>query len=180
MSSSPLLLSSQEKLDLKRLLNENESEDNTETIRKLKHSKQIQEDIHQFGYLKNLFFGSLPKDLSKLSLEDSKKKQSDFEKMAQLNCDFLYTVYPEIFKKLMKDELDLNIMVKLVEVLKLIEDNKTDQHEASVIFGKILKEMYIDSAIRHGDNLDEENRVVQLKEDGKNMTWEEYKLNKSK
>jgi hypothetical protein len=71
-------------------------------------------------------------------------------------------------------------MVKLVEVLKLIEDNKTDQHEASVIFGKILKEMYIDSAIRHGDNLDEENRVVQLKEDGKNMTWEEYKLNKSR
>jgi hypothetical protein len=28
-------------------------------------------------------------------------------------------------------------------------------------------------------NSDEENHVVQLKEDGKNMTWEEYKLNKA-
>ena len=170
------LLSSQEKIDLKRLLVENDCEDNTEHIRKVKHSAKIQNDIHQFGYLKNLFFGSLPVDISKLSKTESKKKQIDFENMVQANCNFLYTTYPDIFKRMMKDELDLKIMVRLIEVLKMIEDNKTDQHEASVLFGRVLKEMYIDSAIRHADNLDLEHKgEKQEPEIGKDISWAEYK-----
>jgi DNA-binding ferritin-like protein (Dps family) len=126
--------------------------------------------------LKNLFFGSLPEDISKLSKSESKKKQIDFENMVQANCNFLYTTYPDIFKRMMKDELDLKIMVRLIEVLKMIEDNKTDQHEASVLFGRVLKEMYIDSAIRHADNLDLEHKgEKQAPEIGKNISWAEYK-----
>lgn len=170
------LLSSQEKIDLKRLLVENDCEDNTEHIRKVKHSAKIQSDIHQFGYLKNLFFGSLPVDISILSKTESKKKHIDFENMVQANCNFLYTTYPDIFKRMMKDELDLKIMVRLIEVLKMIEDNKTDQHEASVLFGRVLKEMYIDSAIRHADNLDLEHKdEKQAPEIGKDISWSEYK-----
>lgn len=170
------LLSSQERLDLKRLLNDNNCEDNTEHIRKVKHSGKIQSDIHQFGYLKNLFFGNLPTDLTKMTIEVSKQKQVDFENMVQANCNFLYTTYPDIYKIMIKDELDLRIMVKLIEVLKMIEDNKTDQHEASVLFGKVLKEMYIDSAIRHADNLDLEHKDDNIPpEVGKNISWIEFK-----
>jgi hypothetical protein len=170
------LLSERERIDLKRLINENECEDNTEQIRRVKHSGKIRADIHQFGYLKNLFFGSLPSDLKKISIEESKLKQDDFEKMVEANCNFLYTTYPDIFRRMLKNELDLNIMIRLIEVLKLIEDNKTDQHEASVLFGKILKEMYIDSAIKHGDNLDLEHRVESRPlESGKDVSWREYK-----
>jgi hypothetical protein len=170
------LLSERERIDLKRLLNENDCEDNTEQIRRVKHSGKIQSDIHQFGFLKNLFFGSLPSEFTKISIEDSKRKQMDFEKMVQANCNFLYTTYPDIFRRMLKDELDLSIMVRLIEVLKMIEDNKTDQHEASVLFGKILKEMYIDSAIKHGDNLDLEHSVESKPvESGKNISWSEYK-----
>jgi hypothetical protein len=78
----------------------------------------------------------------------------------------------------MKDELDLKIMVRLIEVLKMIEDNKTEQHEASVLFGRVLKEMYIDSAIRHADHLDLEHKDEKTKpEAGKNISWVEYKKN---
>jgi hypothetical protein len=170
------LLSPQEKLDLKRLVDENECEDNTEYIRKIKHSGKIQSDIHQFGYLKNLFFGSLPPDLTKMTVEALKQKQIDFENMVQANCNFLYTTYPDIYKRMIRDELDLIIMVKLIKVLKMIEDSKTDQHEASVLFGKILKEMYIDSAIKHADNLDLVHKdEFLIRETGKNISWREYK-----
>jgi len=171
-----ILLSSEEKLDLKRLLNENECEDNTENIRKFKHSKKIKDDVHQFGYLKERFF---PKslDLTSLSIEDSKKKQSEFEKLVELNCSFLFNVYPEIYKKMINDELDLNIMIRLVEVLKLIEDNKTNQHEASVIFGRILKELFIDSAIKHGNHLDEKYGKTELPVVEKNISWAQFKNN---
>lgn len=170
------LLTSQERIDLKRLLNENECEDNTEHIRKIKHSSKIQTDIHQFGYLKNLFFGSLPSDLTKLTIEMSKQKQIDFENLVQANCNFLYTTYPDIYKRMIKDELDLRIMVRLIEVLKMIEDNKTDQHEASVLFGRVLKEMYIDSAIKHADHLDLVHKNDSSSpETGKPISWKEYK-----
>jgi hypothetical protein len=170
------LLTSQERIDLKRLLNENECEDNTEHIRKIMHSSKIQSDIHQFGYLKNLFFGSLPSDLTKLTIEMSKQKQIDFENLVQANCNFLYTTYPDIYKRMIKDELDLTMMVRLIEVLKMIEDNKTDQHEASVLFGRILKEMYIDSAIKHADHLDLVHKSdSSVPETGKQISWKEYK-----
>ena len=48
----------------------------------------------------------------------------------------------------------LDIFVKLTQVLKWIEDNKTNQHEGSVMIGKILTEMYIDSAIRGAKHID--------------------------
>jgi hypothetical protein len=126
-----------------------------------------------------LFFGSLPKDLTTLSLEKSKKKQSDFEKMVQINCNFIYTVYPDIYRKLMKDELDLNIMVRLVDILRQIEDNKTNQHDASVQFGQTLKEIFIDSAIKHGNNLDAEHSNKTIKKPDKKISWSEYKKQKT-
>jgi hypothetical protein len=169
-----------EKLDLKRLLDDNEYQDNTDYIRSIKHSGKIESDICQFGYLKNLFFGSLPEDLTVFSVEESKAKHTAFEDMVKLNCSFLYTVYPDIYKKMMKDELDLTIMIRLVEILKQIEDNKVNQHDASVRFGKILKELFIDSAMKRGENLDEEHKndpENKKREEGTKLSWKEYKKN---
>ena len=33
---------------------------------------------------------------------------------------------------------------------------KVDQHEGSVLVGKLLKELYVDSALRRSENLDKE------------------------
>jgi hypothetical protein len=51
----------------------------------------------------------------------------------------LYTYYADIFNRLCRDELNIGIMSKLIQILKLIEDGMVDQHEGSVAVGKLLK-----------------------------------------
>ena len=40
---------------------------------------------------------------------------------------------------------------KFLNVLKQIEDGKIDQHEGSYMVGTILKEIYIDSALKKAE-----------------------------
>ena len=133
-------LSSQERLDLKKMLRESDAEDNTEHIRKVKHSVHIRNDIRA---------------LDKLKREVALRQGILTEEAAEAAAPFLHTNYPDIFKKVIKDELDLEIMSRLLTVLKLIEDGQVDQHEGSVHFGKILKELYVDSALKKCKKLDE-------------------------
>jgi hypothetical protein len=82
----------------------------------------------------------------------------------------------DIFNKVVKGEIDLTIMTKMLTVLKLIEDGNVDQHEGSVMVGKILKELYIDSAIKTADNIDKEYADQKVEpEEGKPISWKEYK-----
>jgi hypothetical protein len=67
-------------------------------------------------------------------------------------------------------------MTKLLTVLKMIEDGKVDQHEGSVMVGKILKELYIDSATKRADNIDKEYEDQKVQPiEGKKVSWSEYK-----
>ena len=50
--------------------------------------------------------------------------------------------------------LNLEILFRLINVLKNIEEGDMDQHEGSVVVGKILKEMYIDSALKKAEKKD--------------------------
>ena len=82
----------------------------------------------------------------------------------------------DIFNKILKDEIDLKIMTRLLIVLKLIEDSKVDQHEGSAMVGKILKELYIDSALKTSENLDKEHESEKVeKNTGAAVSWLEYK-----
>jgi hypothetical protein len=67
-------------------------------------------------------------------------------------------------------------MTKLLVILKLIEDEKVDQHEGSVMCGKVLKELYIDSATKRMDNLDKEHAEEKPQVEVKPVSWKEYKL----
>ena len=68
------------------------------------------------------------------------------------------------------------MMSKFLVVLKMIEDGVVDQHEGSVYVGKILKEIYVDSAIKRADTLDRELAAeVVPKVPPKPITWNEYK-----
>lgn len=157
-------MNSDERLNLKKLINEMDCENNTENIRRLKHSVLIRDDIRKLDTMKNKI-GSL--------------KESDFPaflEMCQLECAFLFNNYPDIFNKMIRDELDLTIMTKLLTVLKLIEDGKTDQHEGSYMVGKILKELYLDSAVKHADNLDRQHEDKKEKPNSGNLiSYLEYK-----
>lgn len=154
-----------EKLDLKQFLDKNSNYvDNTEHIRTLKHSTLIRDAV---------------RTIENLKVSHSLLKESDNEAFIELcksECRFLYDGYTDLFHKLVKDELDLTIMTKLLTVLKLIEDGKVDQNDGSVMVGKILKELYVDSAMKRADALDKEHEAEKQKPiNGKPISWREYK-----
>ena len=90
---------------------------------------------------------------------------------------FLFNNYTDIFNKVLKDELNLEIMTKLLHVLKMIEDGKVDQHEGSALVGQILKELYVDSALKRSENLDKEygQSEPEAKVDPKPISWCDFK-----
>ena len=106
-------LTDDERLNLKHLMKEMDYVDNTETIRRLKHSTKIRSDI---------------------------------------------------------------IMSKLLIVLKLIEDGQIEQQDGSVRVGRLLKELYLDSAVKRADALDKEhNKEKPVMKSGKEISWKKYK-----
>ena len=153
-----------EKLNLKRLIDQTQCENNTDNIRKLKHSVKIRDDIRRMENLK---------------VHNSALRQlnpDEFKELCEKECRFLFNNYTDIFNKILKDEIDLVIMTRMLSVLKMIEDGKVDQHEGSVVFGKILKELYVDSAVKRGENLDKEHESERiLPVEGKKISWNQYK-----
>ena len=77
--------------------------------------------------------------------------------------------HKQIFLELVKEQLDLTILYRLLIVLKGIEDNKYDQHEGSVMVGEILKQLYIDSALK-GGNQNEKKPKKERKRKGKKIS----------
>ena len=154
-------LNNQDRLNLKKLIDENDCENNTENIRKLKHSTLIRDDVRKIDTLR----------MANTTITSDK-----FSEMCQSECPFLYNNYTDIFNKLVKDEIDLTIMTKLLTVLRLIEDNKVDQHEGSVMVGKILKELYIDSAVKRADNIDKQYEAEKIKPvESKPISWRDWR-----
>ena len=96
-------------------------------------------------------------------------------------CHFIFQHYTDIFNKVKKDEIDLNILLRLINVLHGIEEGDQDQHEGSFEVGKLLKQIYIDSALRKADKL---NATGDEDEDGEkeaetrpveNISWRDFK-----
>lgn len=161
-------LNDKERLNLKNMIDESHCENNTENIRALKHSIRIRDDIRRIDTLK--------KQNALLSKDDLFVQCKD-------SAPFLFENYADIFKKVFDDEIDLEIMTKLLMVLKMIEEGKVDQHEGSVIFGRILKELYLDSAVKHADNLDKKNKGYEVDKhvvEYKPISWKEFKLMNNK
>lgn len=157
-------LSNNEKLQLQKMINESDCDDNTTQIRELKHSILLRDNIRKLDTFR------------KANIELQKTNYNEFVNQAKDIVPFLYNSYTDIFNRITKDELDLEIMTKLLIVLKMIEDDKINQHEGSVMVGKVLKELYVDSALKRGENLDEQYKSTEPtpKEHG-NIGWKEYK-----
>lgn len=160
-------LTNDERINLKKLISGSDCENNTEIIRTLKHSLLIREDIRRIEIIK------------KIHASVKENNPDEYREICISKCPFLYTKYTDIFNKLVADELNLDIMSKLLLVLKMIEDEKVDQHEASAMVGKLLKELYVDSAVRRGENLDKKYESEKEPiENGKDISWKAYKMSK--
>ena len=137
-------ITKEERLKLDKLIRDaDDYKDNTEHIRTVKHSKQL---IMSVGVI----------ELLKIQYAHI-RHTPEFIELCKDKCPFIYNKYTDIFNKLVKDELDLQILSQFLQVLKAIEESQVDQQEGSVIVGKLLKEMYIDSALKRGYKLDAQN-----------------------
>ena len=157
-------MNDKERLQLQNMIKENNVEDQTELIRNLKHSIILRNEINTMVDIKTKYSG----DYNKISEECINE------------CSFLFTYYTDIFNKIKKDEIDIKILYKFIDVLKQIEDGELNQHEGSFLVGTLLKELYIDSALKKAEKLDEQYGTT--KEEPKKatiqITWKQFKTMK--
>jgi len=161
-------ISDSERIHLDKMIRVNEAEDHTNKIRELKHSKHIFDDVNELIKLKKEWGTRATTEVSAFDDECTSK------------CSFLYNKYTEIFNKVKKDEMNMDILLQLINVLHYIEDGAVDQHEGSVMVGKLLKDIYIDGAVRKADKLKRESENTESSKDNeireaKNISWREYK-----
>lgn len=148
------------RLQLQKMIKANNVEDQTELIRDLKHSHLLQNDINNLIMLKAKY----------------RNNQDKIHEEGMNECGFLFTYYTDIYNKIRKDEIDLKILNQFLNILRRIEDGEIDQHEGSFIIGTLLKELYVDSALRKAEKLnqDEEEEIVQPRE-VVNISWKDFK-----
>lgn len=161
------ILSDSDRLQLQKMVDANQAEDNTNTIRKLKHSSKIREEV-------NLLI-----DLKERNKKSSSLDVNDFSKLTVEKCKFLFNNYTDLYNKVLKEEIDMKILYKFIDVLGEIEDGKVNQHEGSVLIGELLKSIYIDSALRKSKKLDnkydnDKNKKEKIIEP-KKINWADYK-----
>ena len=154
-----------QRLNLQEMIKAYDADDNTSKIRQLKHSRLIRDEVEKMVNLK--------KKYNRMATFEPKK----FEKIVISHCNFLWTNYTNIFNRIMKDELNLNILRKFIDTLREVEDGKLDQHEASVKIGEVLKQLYIDSALQREKKLDVEDkkRAPKHKKPVNNISWAKFK-----
>jgi hypothetical protein len=152
------IMDDNQRLQLQKMINENDVQDQTELIRNLKHSTILANEINNLVMLKAKYRN----DPDKIHYEGINE------------CNFLFTYYTDIYNKVRKDEIDLTILNKFLNVLQRIEDGEMNQHEGSFLVGSLLKEMYVDSALRKANKLENDIKD-ELKTASVPISWKQFK-----
>lgn len=149
-----------QRLQLQNMIKANNVEDQTDFIRNLKHSQIIRNEVNNMIMIKAKFRG-----------DDAKIHEECVNE-----CNFLFTYYTDIYNKVRKDEIDIGILNKFLDVLKRIEDGELDQHEGSFLVGSILKELYVDSALKKAEKLNaNEEPKSEPKKAEKKVSYKQFK-----
>jgi len=151
-----------QRLHLQKMIAENNVEDTTNLIRKLKHSHILREDINNLIMIKAKHLN----DTDAIHLE------------AMSECNFLFTYYTDIYNKIRKDEMDLKILFNALDVLRDIEDGKIDQHDGAYKFGLLLKQIYVDSALKKAEKLNAQSGETESEYKGPqvDISWKQFKI----
>jgi hypothetical protein len=154
-------MNNEQRLHLQNMISANNVEDQTGLIRELKHSVILREEVNNLVRIREKHNGEQEK-----IMED-----------AITECNFMFTYYTDIYNKIRKDEIDLQILHKFLDVLRDIEDGKLDQHEGSFKVGTLLKEIYVDSALRKAEKLNEnnDNKEPEYKGPQVEISWKDFK-----
>jgi len=160
------LMDENQRLQLQNMIKANNIEDQTGLIRKLRHSEILIKEINALLLLKKKY-------------GEQNLDKEPFQISAMDECNFLYTYYTDLFNKIKKNEIDLTILNKFLNVLQQIENGEVDQHEGSFMVGTLLKELYVDSALRKADKINEREdanaKPEKTIEPAINVSWNQYK-----
>jgi hypothetical protein len=149
-----------QRLQLQNMIKTNNVEDQTDFIRNLKHSQIIRNEVNNMILIKAKFRG-----------DDAKIHEECVNE-----CNFLFTYYTDIYNKIRKDEIDIGILNKFLDVLKRIELGELDQHDGSFLVGSLLKELYVDSALKKAEKLNSnEEPKSQQKKPENNVSYKQFK-----
>ena len=148
-----------EVLKLNDMIKEGDCVDNTDSIRKLKHSSLITQNLNILLRIKKKY---------NLNNDTIDFKELDNECLKE--CRFLFDNYTSIYNKLLRDQIDLHVFYKFLFYLKKIEDGELTFYQASFEIGTLLKNMYVDPIIEEKDREKEKERNV------KPISWNEYKM----
>tara|TARA_B100001121_G_C18415191_1_gene492013 strand:+ start:49 stop:546 length:498 start_codon:yes stop_codon:yes gene_type:complete len=151
------------RLNFEKMMKEEGVKNNTSKIRSLKHSKKIREQVTQMINIKNKY-SRLDNDL--------------MNKMIDSKCVWLYKNYSNLFVKLKKNQLNFQILDSFLTTLSEIEEGILDQHEGSVKVGQLLKQLYIDSALKNKKQMEDKDKKRKKKnfKKPKKMSWKEFKV----
>ena len=94
------------RLQLQKMLKENDVLDQTELIRELKHSVIMKKEVNTLLELRRKY----PRDEEALNME------------GMIECSFLFNYYTDLYNKIRKNEIDVRILFQFIEVLEKIED----------------------------------------------------------
>ena len=161
----PAHMDDKTRLQLQNMIKANNAEDQTELIRELKHSDIFKKNIATLLNLKKQYAN----DQDRLHME------------CMVECSFLFNYYTDLYNKIRKDEIDMEILYQFLDVLKQIEDGMVDQHEGSFMVGTLLKKIYVDSALKKADKLEREraadaaNTPVIVREEPVEISWKQFK-----
>lgn len=152
-----------DRINLQKILKQNDVEETTDMIRFLRHSDMIREDVIKMEKLKMKYS----------RLRETNKEQ--FDTICINQCNFMFTNYTMIYNKLKKGYLDVRILFSFLDTLKKIEDGKLDQHEGSYEVGKLLKKLYVDSALRESEQLENGRKTKKKLKPEKKISWNQFK-----
>ena len=154
-----------QRLQLQNMIQRNNVEDQTELIRNLKHSEILRNELNVMMEIKTKYRENMnAEEVTKQIYEECVEK-----------CSFLFTYYTDIYNKIRKDEIDLKILFKALDVLRDIEDGKIDQHDGAYKFGLLLKQIYVDSALKKAEKLNAEDTESEYKGPQVEISWNQFK-----
>jgi hypothetical protein len=157
------------RLKLNEMIKENNVTDQTELIRELKHSAIIRYET---------------KRLLEIMEESPTATFAELRDLSMMDCNFMFSYYTDIYNRVLKKELDISLLYKFLDILEKIEKGECDQHNASFQVGNILKEIYVDSALRKAEKLDRENEARDKENQASQppatqpmkLSWRSYKI----
>ena len=122
-----------EKSLLDDIIKEHKIEDNTNYVVNNKKASIIRKEFHALLKIKNIHGDE------KLNL-------------SRIQSPYLYKNYKPLFDKIIKKDFNVELFKDLIDILEKIENKKIDLNEGSFIFGKKLKNIFVDKCIYNNNS----------------------------